>query len=493
MRNQIQILLFILGFGLPGGFACAQALYHEPYRPQLHFSPKQMWMNDPNGMVYYEGVYHLFFQYHPQGMTWGPMHWGHAVSKDLVHWDEQPIALYPDSLGMIFSGSVIVDVENTSGFGTEGKAPLVALYTSHNMPGEHAGRIDFQRQCLAYSLDAGRSWTKYSGNPVLPNPGIRDFRDPKLSWHAPSRRWIMVLAVKDHAEFYSSPDLKTWTKTGQFGHEQKELVWECPDLFTVKTPDGQERYVLTVSTNPGGPNGGSTTRYYVGSFDGKTFSTGDTALRYMDWGPDNYAGVTWANTGERRIALGWMSNWQYAQHVPTSPWRSAMTVPRDLSLQNVDGHWLLVSRPIGGIKALEEKPVVQGSVVQPPFRLILSDLPLQDFSITLSNAKGQELVLGYDEATNRYFIDRSRAGRSDFDPGFARRLWGPRLSKTSKASLTALVDISSIELFADDGLTAMTAIFFPDQPFTRVRLGGAAKIARRPAAVVPLRSIWYSR
>ncbi|HTJ52695.1 MAG TPA: glycoside hydrolase family 32 protein, partial [Cyclobacteriaceae bacterium] len=305
--------------------------YNEAHRPQLHFSPKEKWMNDPNGMIYYQGEYHLFYQYYPEAMVWGPMHWGHAVSTDMIHWQHLPIAIYPDSLGLIFSGSAVADENNTSGLGTTEKPPMVAMFTYHSMEKEKAGKIDYQNQGIAYSIDKGRTWTKYDHNPVLKNPGIKDFRDPKVFWHAETKKWIVILAVHDHIELYSSDDLKTWHKLSEFGktYGTHGGVWECPDLFQVKVEkENSKKWVMLVSVNPGGPNGGSGTQYFTGDFDGVKFVADENkkTIKWLDYGPDDYAGVTWSNTpGERKLFLGWMSNWAYAQQVPTSPWRSAMT------------------------------------------------------------------------------------------------------------------------------------------------------------------------
>ncbi len=231
----------------------ATTAYKEQYRPQVHFSPAEKWMNDPNGMVFYKGVYHLFFQYYPNATIWGPMHWGHAESNDMIHWKQMPIALYPDSLGYIFSGSAVVDKHNTSGFGKSGQIPLVAIFCQHDPVGEKAGRDNFQTQGIAYSLDEGQTWTKYPGNPVLKNPGIKDFRDPKVMWYAPGNKWVMTLATKDRITFYSSPNLKDWTKESEFGQNKGGHggVWECPDLFPLQL-DGKTHWVLLVSNNPGG-------------------------------------------------------------------------------------------------------------------------------------------------------------------------------------------------------------------------------------------------
>ena len=247
---------------------------NEAFRPQVHFSPNEKWMNDPNGMFFLDGEYHLFFQHNPHTSVWGPMHWGHAVSKDLVHWEELPIALYPDELGTIFSGSAVVDWRNSSGLGTTENPPIVALYTYHNAEMEQQGKIDYQTQALAYSLDKGKTWSKYSGNPVINNPGIKDFRDPKVMWHEPSEKWVMVLAQKDHIGFYSSGNLIDSTLESTFGEDigSHGGVWECPELLLMPVEGTNDsRYVLLVSISPGGPNGGSATQYFVGDFDGKKF------------------------------------------------------------------------------------------------------------------------------------------------------------------------------------------------------------------------------
>ncbi|QIX59736.1 glycoside hydrolase family 32 protein [Hymenobacter sp. BT18] len=453
------------------------------YRPAYHFSPARMWMNDPNGMVYLNGTYHLFFQHYPEGLTWGPMHWGHATSRDLVTWQELPIALYPDKLGMIFSGSAVVDANNTAGFG---KNALVAIFTHHNPDEEKKGTGRHQYQSLAYSLDEGKTWTKYAGNPVLPNPGIQDFRDPKVSWHEASRQWVMTLATKDRITFYGSPDLKSWTKLSEFGEKLGAHggVWECPDLFPL-TLNGKTHWVLLVSINPGGPNGGSATQYFVGQFDGKTFVPATTTQKWIDWGKDNYAGVTWGNTGARKLFLGWMSNWEYAEKVPTAPWRSAMTAPRELALQQVGAETYLTSRPATEMaRLLQPKPTALKKLtvkpelplteklpaLTPQFQLRLTTKQLTDMTLVLSNEQGEELLLGYDKQQNQYYIDRSKAGATGFSDKFPGRHSGPRLATAPGADLTLLFDAASVELFADGGLTTLTDIFFLSQPFSKIVL-----------------------
>ncbi len=492
MRNLLVSLILA---ALAGSNSYSQsrstAASAEPYREQFHFSPEAHWMNDPNGMVYYHGVYHLFFQYYPNGSTWGPMHWGHTTSSDMVHWQEQPIALYPDSLGYIFSGSAVVDVNNTSGFGKPGQPPLVAIFTHHNPRLEKQKTDKFQYQSIAYSLDDGKTWTKYAGNPVLPNPGIVDFRDPKVRWYEPQKKWIMTLATKDRVTFYSSPNLKTWTRESDFGSDAGAHggVWECPDLFPIMH-NGKQLWVLLVSVNPGGPNQGSATQYFVGNFDGNRFTALSNETKWMDFGPDNYAGVTFANTGNRTLLMGWMSNWQYAQKVPTTAWRSATTVPRELGLTDVAGSLYLTSQPVNELNVLRRKPIrlnnltVKGTYELTPkttnptglFRLDILARQRENVSIVLANEQGEELVIGYDKAANTYYIDRSRSGKTDFDPGFGKRHTAPRLSADPALSLTLLVDATSVELFADNGLTVMTELFFPTQTLTKLSIKSATGI-----------------
>ena len=477
----------------------------EQYRPQFHFSPKTSWMNDPNGMIYYKGVYHLFFQYYPDSTVWGPMHWGHATSKNLIHWQEQPVALYPDSLGYIFSGSAVLDRNNTSGFGKNGKAPLVAIFTHHDPVAAKEGKIDYQVQSLAYSLDNGKTWTKYKGNPVLKNPGIIDFRDPKVMWYEQGKKWIMTLAIKDHIGFYSSSNLKDWKEESKFG---KELgahggVWECPDLLTFNH-NGKNVWVLIVNLNPGGPNGGSATQYFVGDFNGKEFIATHTDTRWLDYGPDEYAGVTWSNTGNRNIFYGWMSNWLYGQEVPTKRWRSAMTIPRDLSLQQVGSEIYVASTPSPEMRQIQkggtwwaglrpEKPILLKNLANEygtPCRIDLSLDQIAEYSLRFSNNEGEELVVGYDKNKNQFFVDRTKSGKVDFHKEFAAKHVAPRIATGEKTNMTLIVDVSSIELFADNGLTVMTSIFFPSQPYNQIHVQSNSGALINKLEYTRLKSIW---
>jgi len=483
----------------------AQTTYQEEYRPQIHFSPEKNWMNDPNGLVYYKGVYHLFFQYHPYSTVWGPMHWGHAISKDLIHWKREPIALYPDSIGMIFSGSAVVDKNNTSGFGKNGKIALVAIFTQHNAEGEKSGRNDFQNQSIAYSLDSGKSWIKYPGNPVLKNPGITDFRDPKVIWYQSQKKWVMTLATKDDITFYSSPDLKNWKKESEFG---KGLgahggVWECPDLFQLDD-HGKEIWVLIVNLNPGGPNKGSATQYFLGDFDGNKFSPFDSNTRWLDYGPDEYAGVTWSNTADRKIFLGWMSNWLYANAVPTKSWRNAMTLPRELKLRHVGDQILLASEPVREFSVIQSKSIVFKNIsvskkidfarllgsTKIPCYLKLDLDRIKDFSVVLTNEAGDKLVIGYDKKENKYYIDRTQSGNTSFEKDFPAVNAAPRFADDKKLNISLIIDVSSVELFADDGLTVMTEIFFPNKPYDQIHFESPENVLIKQLEYAKLNSIW---
>lgn len=491
MKNKFVLLAIIIFCILFSFDIKAQSPEKEKFRPAFHFSPKAHWMNDPNGMVYSNGIYHLFFQYHPGGTTWGPMHWGHATSRDLFNWEEKPIALYPDSLGTIFSGSAVIDKDNTAGFG---KNAMVAIFTHHNQKIEDAKTGLHQYQSLAYSTDEGESWTKYKGNPVLPNPGITDFRDPKVMWFEQGKKWIMTLATKDRITFYSSPDLKSWKRESDFGANLGAHggVWECPDLFPLQI-NGKTVWVLLVSINPGGPNGGSATQYFAGNFDGNKFTPYATKEKWVDYGADNYAGITWSNTGDRKIFLGWMNNWLYANQVPTKAWRGATTIARELSLENVGNDYYLRSVPVKEITPLLKSAYNKFNVLVGDKELDLSskikslngkfklDIALEKagtLDIILENKEGEKLIIGYDDQATSYFIDRSKAGETSFEKGFANKHIAPRIASSTNQKLSMVFDETSVELFSDDGLTVMTDIFFPTSHWNilKIRTTGVKKL-----------------
>lgn len=464
--------------------------YGEPYRPQFHFTPARNWMNDPNGLVFYDGEFHLFYQYNPFGDRWGHMSWGHAVSLDLVRWQHLPLALAEENGVMAFSGSAVVDWRNSSGFGSRGRPPLVALYTGHYT------ERPLQNQNLAYSNDRGRTWTKYSGNPVL-DVGQKDFRDPKVFWHAPSERWVMVVARPQERKvgFYASRDLKSWSHLTDFGPSgATEGIWECPDLFPlpVEGAPRETRWVLIVNLNPGGPAGGSGSQYFVGDFDGRQFvldpnaspgaAPASPAPLWLDHGPDFYAAVTWSDVPPldgRRIALGWMSNWEYAQEVPTSPWRSAMTVPRVLTLRRTPEGLRVCQQPakqMEGLRRGAPRRFAGGSFSaardwlarQAPLPPLL-DVEVALSGVTAATPFRLDLQTGPEERTSVFFdpsrgrlaVDRTRSGRVGFHPAFAGRHEAPLRLVDGRCRLRILLDASSLEVFAQDGETAITALVFP--------------------------------
>lgn len=451
----------------------------EPFRPSYHFTPEYGWMNDPNGMVYKDGEYHLFYQYNPYGSVWGNMHWGHAVSSDLVSWEHLPVALAPDGLGAIFSGSCVVDENNTAGFG---KGAIVAFYTS-------AGRS--QTQSMAYSLDNGRTFQKYSGNPVVTS-NVRDFRDPKVSWHEPTRKWVMVLAVGQELQFYSSPNLKDWAYESSFGEGQGAHggVWECPDLvqLSVKGTD-RKKWVLICNLNPGGPFGGSATQYFVGEFDGHRFvNESPEATKWMDYGKDHYATVTWSNVpAGRTIALAWMSNWDYANQVPTLQYRSANSVPRDLFLYEQDGQTYLASVPSDELLALRSSPVKKGSFKVSKTRelknllkvnegayeieLKIGDVQTKKCVFQLYNSKDESVSLVYDWEKKQFSMDRTQSGDTSFSDRFESVTSAP-LREQNEYTLRLLVDKSSIEAFDGDGRFVMTNLVFPTEPYNHLKFFG---------------------
>jgi fructan beta-fructosidase len=468
----------------------------EQHRPKYHFTPQKGWMNDPNGMVYYKGEYHLFYQYYPDSTVWGPMHWAHSVSKDLMHWENLPIALAPDEKGYIFSGSAVVDDNNTSGFQTGEEKALVAIFTYHDMAAEKAGRLlEVESQGIAYSLDKGRTWTKYAQNPVIKNPKTKDFRDPNVKWHEPSKQWMMTLAVGDHVEFYASKNLKAWVKTGEFGKMEGGHggVWECPDLFPLKVEGSNtEKWVLIQNIGRGAIAGGSGTQYFIGNYDGKVFKNDNkpTDILWLDYGADNYAGVTWNNAPDnRRLFLGWMSNWLYATKVPTGApagsWRSAMTLPRELSLKNTAQGIRLFQKPVkeqlllrtGAQQNIATQSISTNYDLKP--KSICNELSLsfdlakttaQDFGVLLSNSKGEKVLIGYEKSSNRFYIDRNESGKKDFEKIFAGRHYAPRSASNPLLTMNLHIDVASIELFADGGELAMTDIFFPNEDFNKMEL-----------------------
>ncbi len=457
--------------------------YNEKYRPNYHFTPYYGWVNDPNGMVYYDGEYHLFYQNNPFGTRWQNMSWGHAVSKDLVTWEYQPVALYPDSLGTIFSGSAVVDENNTAGLKTGKEKTLLAFYTQSERGG--------QWQSLAYSNDKGRTWTKYSKNPILKHPTARDFRDPKVFWYEPTQRWIMTLAVGQVIEIYSSANAIDWTYESNFGegYGNHAGVWECPDLFELSVEDSGElkKWVLICNINPGGPSGGSATQYFTGNFDGKTFTCdnkpGET--HWMDWGKDHYAAVTWANAPDnRRLSIAWMSNWEYANDIPTINFRNGMTIPRELRLvKQPGGNIILANYPVTEIQKLRgEQRTIQPFTISEEYsikNLLVNNNGVYELNINIDNVDAE--IIGFKLFNNKsesvdiclnipegkLYMDRKESGLVHFNPQFAAIAVAP-IAKKQTYTFRLLIDKASVELFEAGGETTMTNLIFPEEPYNHV-------------------------
>ena len=457
----------------------------EKFRPTYHFSPLYGWMNDPNGMVYKDGEYHLFYQYNPYGSKWGNMNWGHAISKDLVNWEHRPVAIAPDAFGTIFSGSAVIDHHNTAGFGA---GAIVAIYTQNG---------DRQVQSIAYSTDNGRTFTKYENNPVLVS-AARDFRDPKVFWYEGSKRWIMVLAVGQEMQFFSSPNLKDWTFESSFGkgHGAHGNVWECPDLFELPVEGTNEKKWVLLCSLGDGPFGDSATQYFVGSFNGKEFvNESPSKTKWMDWGKDHYATVTWSDAPDnRRIAIAWMSNWQYANDVPTSQYRSPNSVPRDLSLFTVDGETYLQSAPSPELLALRDaskkrsfqvngtrtiKDMIAGNEGAYEIELTIENQHADVIGLRLYNDKGEEVDMQYDMKEKKFSMDRRKSGKVSFNENFPMLTWTAIESGKDALKLRLFVDKSSVEAFGDGGRFAMTNQVFPSEPYNHIDFyskGGAYKV-----------------
>ena len=421
----------------------------EKFRPAYHHTPAYGWMNDPNGMFYKDGVYHLYYQWNPYGSMWENMTWGHSTSKDLIHWETQPTAIEPDALGAIFSGSCVVDKKNDQ---------VVAFYTS-------AGKS--QVQSMAISKDNGMTFEKYSGNPVLVSTE-EDFRDPKAFWNPDIQKWNLVLAVGQEMRFYSSPNLKDWTYESSFGQEYgcHDGVWECPDLMKmpVRGTDKQ-KWMLICNINPGGPFGGSATQYFIGEFDGHKFTCEHKDTRWMDYGKDHYATVTFDNAPDgRKIALAWMSNWQYANQVPTKQFRSANSVPRDLDLFEHNGQTYCGVTPSKELNALRGKVVSQLSKT---CELVVDVKGSTE--IVLSNSIGEQVVMKYDAAQQLFSVDRTRSYAS-FSEAFPVKTVAPTYGDIKQ--LRIFIDNCSIESFDAEGKMAMTNLVFPSEPYNTIKVKG---------------------
>lgn len=424
-------------------FPASEITTPKSLRPAFRFTPETNWMNDPNGLIYYKGKYHLFFQYNPEGDQWGNMSWGHATSEDLIHWQHLPVAIPYSATHGIFSGSAVVDYFNTSGFGSLGNPAMVAIYTDHNHDGSH------QAQSLAYSVDEGLTWTKYKNNPVL-DLSMKDFRDPKVTWNTTNEAWVMSVVKPQEFTvcFYQSDDLKNWILLSEFTNiNGTDGVWECPDLFPLAV-DGDPtkiKWVLFISVNPGGLTGGSGTHYFIGDWDGKEFKADDRTTRWLDYGRDNYAGVTWGDAPNgRRVYLGWMNNWEYAKEISANPYRGSMTTPRDLSLITVNNEIKLIQKPI------KEISVIPGA--------------LQKFTINPANIKSgirftdtdnRAVDIGYDPIAKVIYLDRTQMCSDGIAGGIQT---APFDCKNKSFEIEVVLDNGSIEVFAAGGAISISAL-----------------------------------
>ena len=455
----------------------------EKYRPVFHHTPQYGWMNDPNGMFYHDGVYHLYYQYNPYGSMWGNMHWGHSSSRDLVNWEHHPVAIAPDQWGTIFSGSAVVDENNTAGFG---EGAVVAMYTSCSLT---------QKQSIAYSLDGGLTFTKYDGNPVVQAP--QECRDPKVFWNEETGCWncVLVSPLEYEAWIYSSQDLKNWKKESEFGgHGNVSAIWECPDLFKLTDPStGESKWVLLININPGGPAGGSATQYFVGDFDGKTFvcDTEPEVVNWLDYGKDHYATVSWSHAPEgRTMVIAWMSNWQYANQLPTRQFRSANSLARDLTLaKNSDGTYRVCVLPSKEMETMRSaKPATYSFSVGSKGRSVVLPSSLCEIDMTftarqgsrvtlrLSNDLGEHADLVYDGKT--YTFDRAESGLTDFSNDFAVPTVAPA-SDLKEQRVRLIMDVSSIEMFDGNGWWAMTNLVYPETPYNKIEViseNGTSKV-----------------
>ena len=474
----------------------------EKYRPLFHHTPSYGWMNDPNGMFYKDGVWHLYYQHNPYGSKWQNLSWGHSTSTDLINWKPEPEAIEPNGLGLVFSGSCVVDSAGTAGFG---KNAVIALYTSADVS---------QTQSLAWSTDDGTTFNIYPGNPILTMES--EARDPNMFWHTPTQQWVMLLAhALDHEMLiFTSPDLKNWTLRSSFGKGLgcQDGVWECPDLFELPVPGtDKKKWVLLCNINPGGPFGGSATQYFTGDFDGKTFTPdtdaeGKVPTKWLDYGKDNYATVSWSDAPDgRRTVIGWMSNWQYAAEAPTLQYRSANTLPREMGLfSGADGQLYLSSAPSPELLAMRAKPVTSAShmsIGNKPrtfalpaandgiceITLDIDPAKSSEVALTIGNKANESITVTYDAAARTISFDRRNSGLTDFSKDFPAVTTAPLFTAGRTVSLRIYVDRSSVELFADDGRSVMTNTVFPTSPYTTLSLsstGGKAEI--RNLKIYPL-------
>ena len=509
-RTTLFILAAMLAALFLSGRAGAQDSYDHPWRPQYHFTPSHNFMNDPNGMVFYKGEYHLFYQYNPEGRVWGHMSWGHAISTDMVHWQHLPVAIPEDPKYMAYSGSAVVDWNNSSGLcknpDPADHSCLIAIYA--------AAYKDRQKQHIAYSNDRGRTWTNYASNPVI-DVDAEDFRDPKVFWYEPQKKWVLVAVLADRrkALFFDSTDLKHWNKLSEFGPAGDDAgQWECPDLLELPVEGTKEtRWVLIINRNPGAPAGGTGVRYLVGQFDGKQFTEGESvgSKFWADYGKDFYATNSFNDMPQgdpRKIWIGWTSNWLYAKDEPTVLWRGAQSIPRTLAVRQVGGQMLMVQAPVRELQSLRGKPFHLKNVTPAYATARLARLGVKgetyeieaelepgsrsEIGFRLRKSDGMETLVGIVPATDSLFIDRTESGEVSFSKDFPGR-YSTTLQDTKRIKLHIFVDRSSVEVFANDGEKVMTDRIYPPPGSTGIELystGGAGKVVS--LTIWQLASVW---
>jgi fructan beta-fructosidase len=504
MSLRAGVFLGLAAVGLLGAQAAG---WDQPYRPQFHFSPNKNWTNDPNGLVYFDGEYHLFFQYNPFGDLWGHMSWGHAVSRDLLHWQELPVALPEENGVMIFTGSTVVDERNSSGFCQGGRPCLVAVYTGHTP--EHGGKPALQTQNIAYSNDRGRTWTKFAGNPVL-NLNMSDFRDPKVFWSEQGKHWVMAVSLpNDHKiQIYGSPDLKAWKLLSDFGPQGAQGgQWECPELFQVPVEGsgkGERRWVLKVGLNPGALQGGSGEQYFVGQFDGTRFTNDNppSTTLWTDYGKDCYCALTFNGLPQDRkpVMIGWMDNWQYADKLPTSPWRGQMTFPRALSLRQTSEGLRLYQEPVSlaPLAGKSEQARIKEDIQFPSETIGRSHTFVLDGQLDLrgTDVAGWKLLadanhfttIVYKKGEKKLVIDRSQSGLTNFSPKFPAVVEAPLAIEGDALKLKAIVDRCSLEVFADDGRIVSTNLVFPPADAGAIHSYSIGQLGHATARITEIKS-----
>ncbi|PWT94801.1 MAG: levanase [Bacteroidetes bacterium] len=506
-KTCIHLLIFLFFCQVVSGQPPKYRYYKEPFRPQFHFTPPIQWTNDPNGLVWFNGQYHLFYQYNPFGNRWGHMSWGHAISSDLIHWQHLPVAIPEADSVMIFSGSCVVDKNNTGGFADKnGQVPMVAIYTGHIIANPKLPDDYHQAQYIAYSLDSGKSWTKYSGNPVL-DIHKKDFRDPKVFWYEPEKKWVMILVLPNEhkCQFYASPNLKTWNLLSEFGPAgDSTQIWECPDLLQVPVEgnSGNSKWVLTHSTQ-------FTMQYFVGNFDGTKFVNENPAQKIFrpDQGPDFYAAITYNNLpeGSQPVFLGWANSWRYANDIPTYPWKSAMALPRNLSLRKVDSDWILIQKPLQKLESLRKLVFKQDSfsskrqydpgVKSMQFEMELKIAPGKESIAGVRIAKKAEhyLEMGYDQKTGEFYVDRSRSEHQAFNHEFDKfgRFSAKVRPINGLINLQVFIDKSVIEIYVNGGETVFTIQIFPNDDANGIEFFSSSSDAKfLNIKIWELSSIW---